>query len=378
MRATDPHAAALASPARVVGWDVGGAHLKACLLERGVVVDVAQWACPLWQGLQHLHAALGQARERWPHALHDPQAVTMTGEMTDLFTDRQDGVQRLTDALQSALPGPVRVYAGPHAQDPRRSQWAQPHEAGALWARIASANWLATAQHAAAVLGSGWLVDIGSTTTDLIAFQDGQVLGRSRSDRERLASGELAYHGVVRTPLCALGPRVSLQGQALNVMNEFFATSADVYRLTGELDPAHDLHPAADNASKSLPATRQRLARMLGCDVRDASEAEWLDCAQAWRHAQIVALADSWRRLREARPTLAADATVVSAGCGDFLVDDLLAEVLSDVLSPPAPRPQHLRYGQDVARCAGAEAAAWAQVCAPSVAVAALYDQEQR
>ena len=129
MRATDPHTAALASPARVVGWDVGGAHLKACLLERGVVVDVAQWACPLWQGLQHLHAALGQARERWPHALHDPQAVTMTGEMTDLFTDRQDGVQRLTDALQSALPGPVRVYAGPHAQDPRRSQWAQPHEA---------------------------------------------------------------------------------------------------------------------------------------------------------------------------------------------------------------------------------------------------------
>ena len=139
-----------------------------------------------------------------------------------------------------------------------------------------------------------------------------------------------------------------------------------------------DLHPAADNASKSLPATRQRLARMLGCDVRDASEAEWLDCARAWRRAQVIALADSWRRLREARPTLAADATVVSAGCGDFLVDDLLAEVLSEVLSPQAPRPQHLRYGQDVARCAGAEAAAWAQVCAPSVAVAALYDQEQR
>ena len=39
-------------------------------------------------------------------------------------------------------------------------------------------------------------------------------------------------------------------------MNEFFATTADVYRLTGELDPAHDQHPSADNAPKDLAATR--------------------------------------------------------------------------------------------------------------------------
>ena len=33
------------------------------------------------------------------------------------------------------------------------------------------------------------------------------------------------------------------RGRTLNVMNEFFATTADVYRLTGELDPAHDQQP---------------------------------------------------------------------------------------------------------------------------------------
>ena len=36
------------------------------------------------------------------------------------------------------------------------------------------------------------LVDIGSTTTDLIAFRRGQVLTTARSDAQRLASGELA------------------------------------------------------------------------------------------------------------------------------------------------------------------------------------------
>lgn len=381
MRTPDTLSTRRRASSRVIGWDVGGAHLKACLMEQGVVVDVAQWACPLWQGMNHLAAALAQARERWAQAVSGPQAVTMTGEMTDLFSDREDGVQRITDALQTALPGPVRVYAGPSA-DGRRSDWAEPHEAGARWARIASANWLATAQHAAAVAGSGLLIDIGSTTTDLVAFHDGQVTTPSRSDRDRLACGELAYHGAVRTPLCALAPRIALQGQSLNVMNEFFASSADVYRLTGELDPAHDLYPTADNAAKSLPATRQRLARMVGCDVRDASDAEWLDCARAWRAAQIDALADSLRRVLSALPAAAEGAprrlTVVSAGCGDFLVPDLLAVAGA----PDAPAPQILRYGHDVARVApggpSADVAGWAQVCAPSVAVAALYDGEHR
>ena len=71
---------------------------------------------------------------------------------------------------------------------------------------IASANWLATASHAAQRIADGVLVDIGSTTTDLIALsRTAACCGSSRSDAQRLASGELVYHGVVRTPLCALG-----------------------------------------------------------------------------------------------------------------------------------------------------------------------------
>lgn len=376
MRSPDPSQRPAPPAELVVGWDVGGAHLKACLMQRGQVLDVAQWACPLWQGLHHLQAALAQARQRWPQAGPAPQAVTMTGEMTDLFSDRQDGVQRITDAMQSALPGPVRVYAGPARQGPG-SLWAQPHEAGAMWARIASANWLATAQHAAAVVGQGLLIDIGSTTTDLIALRDGRVASRSQSDRDRLASGELAYHGVVRTPLCALASRLPLQGQMLNVMNEWFATTADVYRLTDELAAEHDLQPSADGADKGLPATRQRLARMVGCDVRDASEAEWRAFAGAWREAQLQALAASLRQVLQAEPVLAQGGTVVSAGCGSFLVPELLQRALGD----GGPLPPILAYGRDIARSAaqaGAGVAEWAQVAAPSVAVAALYDQEQR
>jgi len=73
---------------------------------------------------------------------------------------------------------------------------------------------------------------------------------------------------------------------------------------------------------------------------------------------------------------LADESVALGAGCGDFLVTDLLARI-------GAPQSQR-RYGQDVARIAadalpGAEATArWAQVCAPAVAVATLFDSEQR
>jgi probable H4MPT-linked C1 transfer pathway protein len=364
----------------VVGWDIGGAHVKACLLRDGCVVDVAQWACPLWQGTEHLERVLQLAQARWPQ-LAEPahrgtamHGVTMTGEMTDLFEHREDGVQRiastLADALSPGTPEAMRFFAG-------ESRWCEVAEVGTHWERIASANWRATAAHAAQRLLEGVLIDIGSTTTDLIAFRAGRVLGRSRSDADRLASGELVYHGVVRTPLCSLGPRVAWRGADMNVMNEFFATTADVYRLTGELDPAHDLHPPADGAAKDLESTRRRLARMIGLDARDAATDDWLAFARTWRTRQVDELAGQLRRVAEAH-RLSGSTVVVSAGCGDFLVADILERA-------GLQHARLLRYGDDIAPVdeagtpsARAALSNWAQVCAPSVAVATLLDRGQR
>jgi probable H4MPT-linked C1 transfer pathway protein len=356
----------------VIGWDIGGAHVKACLLQQGRVVDVAQWACPLWQGIEHLKRALQSARERWPAATQARHAVTMTGEMVDLFEHREAGVQRIAALLCEALPSPlpVQFFAGDKG-------WCGPERVAALWEHIASANWLATAQHAArelaGVQGEGVLVDIGSTTTDIIAFKGGRVLTRARSDVQRLATGELVYQGVVRTPLCALAQQIPWQGHSLNVMNEYFATVADVYRLTGELNAAHDLYPSADNAPKDLPATRKRLARMIGMDARDASDDEWRVFAQAWRAAQVAELGEQLRGVM-ALHALSAEAVVVSAGCGDFLVSDVLAHAKGAARACRS-------YGVDLARFspdAAADTASWAQVCAPSVAVALLLDMELR
>lgn len=342
-------------PERVVGWDIGGAHVKASRVEGGRLRDVAQWACPLWQGPEPLQQALAAAQARWPDLADATHAVTMTGEMVDRYPHREAGVAELATALAAALPGRLRFYAGERG-------WCGAAEVGARWEAIASANWLATAQLAARAVDDGVLVDIGSTTTDLIALRGGRPAAQGRSDAERLASGELVYQGVVRTPLCALGPRVRWAGREANVMNEFFATTADVYRLSGELDPAHDQQPSADGAAKDLDATRQRLARMVGRDAREAPEAEWRALAQAWRAAQLAELRLNLERVIAAA-ALPAHAPLVAAGCGDFL-----AEALARALSRPCRGFAALVLDAD----APAGLARWAQVAAPSVAVALL------
>jgi (4-(4-[2-(gamma-L-glutamylamino)ethyl]phenoxymethyl)furan-2-yl)methanamine synthase len=366
------------SSSHVIGWDVGGAHLKACLVVDGQVADIAQWPCPLWQGLRHLDMAIAQARMRWSHPGAEGEspafsqirhAATMTGEIVDLFPSREAGVLQLATRLSDALGASLRLYGGP-------AGWIAPLEAGVHWRDIASANWHATAQwleHAPQTgphpAGHRMLVDIGSTTTDLITIADGRVAARGHTDARRLATGELLYLGVVRTPVCVLGAQVGFGGEVVNVMNEFFATSADIYRLTGELDPDHDQHPAADNGSKDLRATRQRLARMIGRDAADAPDDDWLQLACQWRNAQLALTRTQLARVTAAHD-LPAGAELVAAGCGDFLVGELarssgrpwrrFAEFVPITTGPAN------RFAPDDAL------ARWAQVCAPAVAVALL------
>lgn len=336
----------------VIGWDIGGAHVKASLLVNGRIADVCQWPTPLWQGLQHLDTAIDAAHTRWPTTFaHARHAATMTAEMTDLFEHREQGVVALAKRLHQALGDTLRLYAG-------ASGWVTADDAAQHWRAIASANWRATAALLATQRDEAVLVDIGSTTTDLIPVSGSQILA-APTDATRLASGALVYLGVVRTPLCALARRVRFRASRHNVMNEFFATTADVFRLTGELNPGHDQYPSADGADKHSDATRQRIARMIGLDARDASPVEWQRLAFNWRSAMSGEIRRNLERVCTAAE-VAPNAPIVGAGCGMFL-----ARTLAERLNRPFI-PFHALIGCD------SECADWVDVCAPAVAVAAL------
>jgi probable H4MPT-linked C1 transfer pathway protein len=335
----------------VIGWDVGGAHLKAARLDAtGTVERVLQLPCPLWLGIEHLNRALEQVLSVFdPAPLH---AVTMTGEMADLFPNRQEGVVRLVAAVAERLPGAtLRCYAGADG-------FVDRSEVTARAQRLASANWMASAAMVAACLPVALFIDVGSTTTDLVAVQGGRVCASGGTDAERLLAGELLYTGVVRTPVMALAGEVPFAGDWVPVVPELFATAADVHRLTGQLPDGADQHPAADGGEKSVAGSARRLARMIGRDVESAPLPEWQRLAAWLAEAQATRVDAAWDRL-VSRVGVAEEAPVVVAGVGRFVAADLARRRRRSAIEFGCLLPVAEGERERATDCAPAVAVAW-------------------
>lgn len=301
-----------------MGWDLGGAHLKiAALSADGTVAAVRQYPCPLWQGISALETALEQAFRDLDGPTFGRHAVTMTGELVDGFSDRVEGVLRLVAIMAERCGSDwVRIFAG-------RTGFLRPTEVSPDHATaIASANWLATALWSARQISDGLLIDIGSTTTDLILIASGEVCCRGYTDHERMRYDELIYTGVVRTPVMTLSETVPFAGEWTTLMAEHFATTADVYRLTGELAEHADQMPAADGGDKTVSGSMRRLARLVGRDCESAPPAAWRHLARFLRECQLARIHRAVER-QLSRDLLIAEAPWIGAGVGRFLVREL-------------------------------------------------------
>ena len=298
----------------VVGWDIGGAHLKAARAENGCIVDAVQIASPLRLGLERLAQSFAEAKARMGTA--DRHVVTMTGELADTFASRAEGVLSLTEAaLRELSPARVTIYAG-------RAGFVAPADAGRHIADIASANWFASASVVGKAIGSALFMDMGSTTTDIVPVLDGAVAGRGYTDAERLAHGELVYTGLVRSFLMATADRAPFAGCWTGLIRENFATMADVHRILGLLPEGADQMTTADGRPKTVAASQARIARMVGRDVDDADAPAWAALAQWFAEAQIRAATDG-AMLVLSQGSLPAGAPIVAAGVGAAVVREV-------------------------------------------------------
>jgi len=298
----------------VIGWDLGGANVKVACVDDGFVTQAAQIPCPLIADRGKFDAAVAAALPLIPSlALH---AVTMTGELSDVFGDRQEGVAYLVDLMQKVAAGQMLgIYAGD-------AGFLSSEDAKRRVTEVASANWHATAAVTARLHADALLVDIGTTTTDLIPIKSGAVASRGFTDAERLTEGELVYTGMVRTPVMAIAQTAPFSGRVQRIAAERFATMADVLRLTGELPDDADPYPSADQRGKSEAESAARLARMLGRDASEADLADWVALARHLAGCQLTLIEEAARAV-SAREALPAEAPVVGAGCGHFMARQL-------------------------------------------------------
>lgn len=296
---------------RVIGLDIGGANLKAADNDG----RAASQFFPMWKESRRLADALGELLAGFVPA--DRLAVTMTAELADCFRTKADGVDFILCAVERAAGDlPVSVWQ-------TGAEFVPPEVAREIPLLVAAANWHALATWVGRIVpeGAALLIDIGSTTTDVIPLLDGVPVPFGLTDVERLQSGELAYTGVRRTPVCAVASTVPLRGRHSPTAAELFATMLDVYLLLGQIPENPADCDTADGRPATTDAAHDRLARMLCCDRTEIGRPEIEQIAAYLANAQRRRIAEAIDRVLQAQPE--PPASVLISGSGSFLAVEI-------------------------------------------------------
>ena len=275
----------------MIGIDVGGANLK--------VVDgdgVHIHSCPLWEKTP-LIPLLSEYRTD-PDT---PAAVVMSGELCDCFQNKAEGIAFIVRAVQEVFPRAVF-----YGTDAEFHTTAVP--------QLAAANWLASADYLRTSFPGAVLVDVGSTTTDIIPLSRFDDL-KGLTDLQRLRKGYLIYTGMLRTSVPALLRIVVLDGIPTPVSTEFFAVSADAHLVLGHITAEQYSCDTPDHKEKTRTAAMRRLARVVCADLEEIGEAGARQIAEQFWDVQRALTCDKVRKVMAAAGTT----DVVTAGIGSAL-----------------------------------------------------------
>lgn len=312
----------------VLGWDIGGVNTKAACVERrnggppglrsaSLPFEIQRNPAALVDTLLALARTLDWAAG-WPHA------VTMTAELSQAFRTKREGVGFVLDAVDTAFPSDlVRVFTVD-------GRFVSAAEARDRPLEIGASNWVATATLVAREVPDAILVDIGTTSTDIIPIAGGRVVARGRTDPARLLTGELLYTGAVRTPAEALVREVPLWDGLAAVSAEGFATTGDAHVWLGTLAPDDYTAPTADGRPVTREHAGERLARVVCGDRETLDEQAIARIAGTIAEAQVALVAAGLCRVHAAFPDAKA---VVVTGLGDFIAVDAARRVGLEVIA---------------------------------------------
>lgn len=324
---------------RHLAFDVGGANIKLATQDG----YAASQPFALWKHPDLLAKQLVELIDASPPCDHI--AATMTGELADCFASKAEGVHAIVDALRESARGrSLSIYL----TDGTFVDWNAACELPEL---AAASNWHALATFAAMSTGvrDGVLVDIGSTTCDVIPMRDGEVAATGMTDTQRLLNSELVYVGIERTPVCSLTPTLPYRDRECPVARELFATTLDVHLLTGDIEERPNDLATADGRPATREFARSRLGRTVCADLLEFSDADALAMAEFLAFEVSEMIGDAIAKVAAAH-RLGRNPQIILSGHGDFallrVMDQSRIVLLSDCI------------GSDAARCAPAYAVA--------------------
>jgi len=293
----------------VIGLDVGGANTKAVWRD-GADRRAVSRPFEVWRDREALEAVLREVVAEAAAGPVDAVALTTTAELSDAFRTKREGVGFVLDAAEAALGAarPLALTTG--------GALVSFAEARARPLDVAAANWVASALAVAGLHPDALMIDVGSTTVDVIPVAAGRVAAAGRTDLDRLLAGELVYTGALRTNLAAIAPRVPVRDAWCPVASELFAISADAHLILGHLTPDAYTCATPDGRPATIECARERVARLVCADAEQLGSDE-IDAIAAYLHAEQVRQIEAAAGRVSAR--VRGPAPAVPLGSGAFL-----------------------------------------------------------
>ena len=165
---------------RVIGWDIGGVNTKVACVTNGVVCASRTHPYEIQRDPDALAPLLTSLASEVGATDDDRHAVTMTAELSQIFRTKRDGVAFVLDSVTRAFPlSDIRVYTVD-------GRFLTPADARREPLAVAASNWHATASVVALEHRAAILIDIGTTTTDIVPIAHGCVVAVGTTDPARL------------------------------------------------------------------------------------------------------------------------------------------------------------------------------------------------
>lgn len=229
-------------------------------------------------------------------------AVVMSGELADGFSNKDEGIRFIVDSVKRAIPDSLF-----YGTDGNFHKGPAPV--------LAAANWLASSDFLRDRYPESILVDFGSTTTDIAPLNSFDNL-KGMTDLDRLRKGYLIYTGTLRSTVPSLLRSVVVNGYETLVSSEYFAQSADVNLVLGNIEEMDYTVPTPDGADTSYSATLQRLSRVVCSDLEEIGESGALEIAGAFYREQSNMIKEQVERVKGETGS----SEVIAAGIGSHII----------------------------------------------------------
>jgi probable H4MPT-linked C1 transfer pathway protein len=314
---------------KIIGLDVGGANLKACGLEINDSKAITDINCrsiffPIWQQEREelWRIIVNTVYEVSDGVIPDLISVVMTAELSDTFQTKREGVLTIARNIVETLEKIPIVFPSVELDLFELSQVEDnPHS-------VAAANWAPLAWAVGRTYSDCLLIDVGSTTTDVIPVRNGFPHTSGLDDTSRLIHGELVYTGALRTDLSAILQRVKTKQGTCRVSSEYFATSADVHLILGNIDENVYSSDTADNRGKSEDECRARIARLICSDIELVPRDEISDIAKQVWNSQINEISEAILQVCDKLESSPEDVEYVISGLGsEFLARPAIQKI---------------------------------------------------